>query len=51
MEYERTSIGDFRNLGKVECTGQNQYKDGDGEVDPLHVGQCSIVVEVIEKDI
>ena len=51
IRYKHTSIGDLRDLGDVKQTCQDQNKDSDGKVNPLHVGQGRFVVEVVEKDI
>ena len=48
---QRTSVGDFRNLGDVEEARQNQDEDSDGEIDPLHVGERCVIIEIVEEDI
>lgn len=48
---QRTSVGNFWNLGDVEEARQNQDEDGNGEVDPLHVGERCVIIEIVEEDI
>lgn len=48
---QRTSVSDFWNLGDVEEARQDQDEDGDGEVDPLHVGERCVIIEIVEEDI
>lgn len=47
----RTSVGDFWNLRDVEEARQDQDEDGNGEVDPLYVGQRCVIIEIVEEHI
>lgn len=47
----RTGVGDFWNLGDVEEARQDQDEDGNGEVDPLHVGERCVIVKIVEEHI
>ena len=45
-------VCDFRDIGEEEYTGEKEYEDSDGEVDPLHALQgCYIVFCLGEEDI